>query len=196
MASFARAALQKLESLPRVGGRIVTMYPPVQLPPFLRGSVEGVHPVVGVWLRDLEEVGEIVEKWAGDLGPEGFWWVPAPETNPIGGIINHFGRSSLRLLYRGTGQEVPEGVKGRPGEEMKPTGRDPKEVLAEFRERMRLVREGLSKLSKVDLHTPRPFLDVATVPAIFILNHIVGHAQQHAGQIITTRKLWNAQAGS
>ncbi|KZK17109.1 DinB family protein, partial [Meiothermus taiwanensis] len=127
------------------------MQTPSQLAPFLRGDIEGVHWLVSVWLRNLEEVEETVQKWAGGLTPEGFWWVPAPQANPIGGLVRHIGGSSYRLLLRGTGQEIPEALRIRPAEEMAPSGRAPEEVLAEFAQNLKRVREGLQALRDEDL---------------------------------------------
>ncbi len=163
------------------------------VPPFLRGDVEGVPLLVSVWLRSLEEVEETVERWAADLGPEGFWWVPAPETNPIGGLVRHIGGASYRLLLRGTGQEVPEALRLRPAEEMAPSGRKPQAVLAEFAEKMAQVKAGLRGLQPGDLERVVQ-LGQYQVKAVYLLDHIAAHAQHHAGQIIVTRKLWNAQA--
>ncbi|WP_027882977.1 DinB family protein [Meiothermus rufus] len=170
------------------------MEKPVYVPPFLRGDVEGVLLPVSVWLRNLEEVEETVERWAADLGPEGFWWVPAPETNPIGGLVRHIGGSSYRLLLRGTGQEVPEALRLRPAEEMAPSGGEPKQVLAEFAEKMAQVKASLRALQPADLERVVQ-LGQYQVKAIYLLDHIAAHAQHHAGQIITTRKLWNARQG-
>lgn len=167
------------------------MQTPVQIPPFLRGDVEGVPLVVSVWLRNLEEVEEIVAKWASDLSPEGFWWVPAPGTNPIGGLVRHIGGSSYRLMLRGTGQEVPEAIRIRPAEEMAPTGRDTQEVLAQFAEDIAKTKAALRTLQMSDLERVVKFVQYE-VKAAYILDHIAGHALQHAGQIITTRKLWDA----
>lgn len=164
----------------------------MQPPPFLRGDVEGVHWLVSVWLRNLEEVEETVQKWAGGLTPEGFWWVPAPEANPIGGLVRHIGGSSYRLLLRGTGQEIPEGLRTRAAEEMMPSEHTPQEVLAEFAEKMALTRAGLQGLQEDDLHR-RVKVGPYEARAIYVLDHIAAHAQHHAGQVITTRKLWEAQ---
>lgn len=162
------------------------------LPPFLRGDIEGARPVVSVWLRNLEEVSEMVEEWAADLGPAGFWWVPAPDANPIGGLVRHIGISSVRLLYRGLGQEIPEPFRRLPPEQLRLTHEAPETVLEEFRENIRRVREGLAALREADLEAPRAWGSNPPVRAVYIFDHICNHAQHHAGQIITTRKLWNA----
>lgn len=168
------------------------MQPPVPPPPWLRGDVAGVLPVVSVWLRNLEEVLEIVDKWAADLGPAGFWWVPGPNTNPVGGLVRHIGIASVRLLYRGRGEEIPEPFQKLPPEQLRLTHEAPEAVLGEFRANMRLVWEGLSALREADLEAPRAWGRNPPVPAMYIFDHIGNHAQHHAGQIITTRKLWDA----
>lgn len=168
------------------------MQPPSQLPPFLRGDIEGVLPVASVWLRNLEEVEETVGRWAADLSLEGFWWVPAPEANAIGGLVRHIGVSSVRLYYRGLGQEIPEAYRSLPPEQLRVSREPPAAVLEEFRRNLHLVRDGLCRLTQADLEASRSWGSFPPVRAIYIFDHIAAHAQHHAGQIITTRKLWNA----
>lgn len=112
--------------------------------------------------------------------------MPAPEANPIGGLVRHIGGASHRLWLRGTGQEVPE--------EMAPTGQSPEAVLLEFAQNLEKVKAGLRTLTEGDLYR---VVRVGSyqAKAVFVLDHIAAHAQHHAGQIITTRKLWNARRG-
>jgi len=63
------------------------------------------------------------------------------------------------------------------------THEPPAAVLGEFGENLRLVR-----LGQDDLEAPRSWGDFAPVRAIYVFDHIAAHA----GQIITTRKLWKA----
>jgi len=164
----------------------------MQLPPFLRGEVPGVLPQVSLWLRNLEEVEEMIARWAGDLGPEGFWWVPGPEMNPIGGLVRHIGRSSYRLFLRGTAQEIPETLRTSAHDEMSPSDRHPEEVLRETRDLLQDVRQGLAALRAADLEREAS-MGGARVRAAYLFDHLSTHASHHAGQIIVTRKLWNAR---
>lgn len=118
--------------------------------------------------------------------------MPAPEANPIGGLVRHIGGASHRLWLRGTGQEVPEALRVRAPEEMAPTGQSPEAVLLEFAQNLEKVKAGLRTLTEGDLHR---VVRVGSyqAKAVFVLDHIAAHAQHHAGQIITTRKLWNAR---
>jgi hypothetical protein len=163
-----------------------------QLAPFLRGDIEGVLPIVSVWLRNLQEVEETVDKWAANLEPEGFWWVPGESTNPIGGLVRHIGGASYRLWLRGSGQEIPEAIKIKPADEMALRGQ-PTEVLTEFFERIKAVKQGFAGLQEADLGRIAVFTPIISAKAIYVFDHIGGHALHHAGQIITTRKLWNAR---
>jgi uncharacterized damage-inducible protein DinB len=163
-----------------------------QLAPFLRGDIEGLLPLASVWLRNLQEVEETIEKWAADLEPDGFWWVPGESTNPIGGLVRHIGGASYRLWLRGSGQEIPDSIKIKPADEMALRG-SPTEVLEEFAQRMRAVKQGLADLTEPDLERLAVFTPTITAKALYVFDHIAGHAQHHAGQIITTRKLWNVR---
>jgi uncharacterized damage-inducible protein DinB len=113
--------------------------------------------------------------------------------NPIGGILRHIGGSSQRLLLYALGEPVPEELRRRFEWEFDPTGDPPAQVLAAFHEEVGRVQERLLRLRPEDLSAVRTFprRDV-DVEAMFILHHLVEHAQHHAGQVIALRKLWDA----
>ena len=166
------------------------------VPPFLRGRVDGADLLRSSWWRGLEEVRETADRWAGDLPPEGFWWTPGEKVNPIGGIINHIAGSSLRLLHYALGEPLPDELRQRVEREFQPTGEAPAAVLARFHEEMARVQERLLGVSDADLAAVRLFpRREVSAEAMFILHHLVEHAQHHAGQIITMRKLWDAGVG-
>lgn len=166
----------------------------VAQPPFLRGRVQGAGLLPSAWWRGLEEVREMADRWAGDLGREAFWWVPGPEMNPIGGLLRHIAGSSLRLLCYAVGEPIPDELRARAREELKPSPEvEPAQVLRQFHEEMARVQERIRGLSDADLAAQR-VVGRQQVPAeaAFILHHLVEHAQHHMGQVIVLRKLWNA----
>ncbi|MCS7083313.1 MAG: DinB family protein [Bacteroidetes bacterium] len=169
------------------------------LPPFLRGPVPGLPPVVSAWLRGLEEVEETVRRWTADLEEEGFWWRPAPGLNPIGGILRHIARASRRLLAYGLDRPLPADLEGLPvgAEEFEPLGQRSAEVRAEFEQAWAELRAAYQGLAEADLarlvHVGRRRI---AVQAVFVLHHLVEHAQHHAGQLIVLRKLWEARSGA
>lgn len=167
------------------------------LPPFLRGDLPGVHPVVSVWLRNLEEIEELAEKWAASLPEEAFWWVPGDHLNPIGGILRHIAGASTRLAILGLGQSVPPEMRIRPADEMAVQPLPMDQALAQFRAEMAQVRGQLATLTADDLERMVKVGQAEPVPARYLLDHIAAHGQQHIGQVIVLHKLWNLrQAGS
>jgi uncharacterized damage-inducible protein DinB len=164
-------------------------------PPFLRGEVPGEALIVSAWLRGLEEVAETAHRWTEGLSPEGFWWTPAPGVNPVGALLRHIGGASVRLHAYALGKDVPEAFRRTVAEDLQATGAAPESVLEEFRTALTLVTDGLRGLDGAALEAVRP-VGRAQVPAkaAFILHHLVEHAQHHAGQVILTRKLWDARA--
>lgn len=166
-------------------------------PPFLRGRVEDAELMPSVWVRGLEEVREMADRWAGDLGADAFWWVPGPALNPIGGLLRHIAGASLRLLHYAVGEPVSEELRKRASQELQAEpGLEPAEVLSQFHREMAQVQERIRGLGEADLGVVRE-VGKKRIPAeaAFILNHLVEHAQHHAGQIIVLRKLWDATRG-
>lgn len=166
-----------------------------RMPPhFLRGRVGGAGLLPSAWLRGLDEVREIADRWAGGLPAEAFWWVPGPQLNPIGGLLRHIAGSSLRLLHYALGEPVPEELRQRARTELQPADEPPEAVLARFHAEMGQVQERLRALEPADLEAVREVgRDRYRVEAAFILHHLVEHAQHHAGQVIVLRKLWDAR---
>lgn len=115
--------------------------------------------------------------------------------NPIGGLVRHIAGSSERLLCYALGQPLSEHLRGMVGNELTTTKEPPEQVLSEFAEALGRIREGLRQLQPADLEAVR-LVGRKEVPvkAAFILAHLVEHANHHTGQIIVTRKLWNARS--
>jgi uncharacterized damage-inducible protein DinB len=169
------------------------------LPPFLRGPVGDLPPIVSAWLRGLEEVEECVRRWTADLDSEAFWWTASPELNPIGGVVRHIARSSRRLLAYALDCPLPADLETAPlgAEEFQPMGQSAQEVRAEFEQAWQEVRSAYERLSEEDLlRTVYVGRRRLPVQAVFVLHHLVEHAQHHAGQLILLRKLWNARLES
>lgn len=162
--------------------------------PFLLGDVPGTTPLTSAWLRGLEGVEGILERWADGLDPDGFWWVQGAEINPVGGLVRHIGGSSIRLLCYAQGRELPEAVQAGGKVELAPTGEPPAEVMATCRARLAEVAEALKALRPEDLDVMREVgRKKLPVRAVSILHHLLEHAHEHAGQVIVSRKIWDAR---
>jgi hypothetical protein len=168
------------------------MQTPPPVPAFLRGNLDGHSTLTSAWLRGLEAAEEMVAKWASGLPAEGFWWSPAPGTNSIGGLVNHIGITVLRLSHFARGVPLPPELDQPPAQQLAPTGEAPETVLARFRSALEEVRDRIQAIQPADLETLRERLG-QRVQALHFWHKIVEHSHEHAGQIITLRKLWNAQ---
>lgn len=162
-------------------------------PPYLRGAVGDEPLTVSAWLRGLEDVRETLERWAGGLPPEGFWWTPGPPLNSVGGLLRHIAGASERLLAYALGEET-EALRRSAAEELRASEEAPEALLGEALRVLAAVEARLGRLEPAQLEAVRP-VGRAAVPAqaAFILHHLVEHAQHHAGQVIVMRKLWELQ---
>ncbi|MER3554573.1 MAG: DinB family protein [Meiothermus sp.] len=163
-----------------------------QVPAFLRGNLEGCSTLASAWLRGLESTEEHVAKWASGLSKEGFWWSPAPGTNSIGGLVNHIRTTALRLSHFARGMALPPELDKPPAVQLASTGEEPEVVMARFRSAMGEVKSLIRALDPEDLEVLRERLG-QRVQALHFWHKIVEHSHEHAGQIITLRKLWDAK---
>lgn len=163
------------------------------LAPFLRGDLPQVHPIVSVWLRNLEEIEELADKWAASLPEEAFWWVPGEHLNAVGGILRHIAGASTRLAMLGLGLSIPPEMRIRPADEMAVKAVSMQHAMEQFRTELAQVKAQLASLTEADLERLVKVGQGDPVPARYILDHIAAHAQQHIGQVIVLHKLWNLQ---
>lgn len=166
------------------------------LPPFVRGRVGNASLLPSVWIRGLEEVREMTDRWAGDLSTRGFWWTPGEKVNPIGCLVRHIAGASLRLMHNALGEPIPKELIERRKREFQPDNEDPASVLTQFHQELAIVQDRISALTDPELEAVRDVGRLgAKTEAAFIWHHLVEHAQHHVGQIIVMRKLWNVSAG-
>lgn len=167
--------------------------------PFLYGDVDGTDPQTSAWLRGLQHLEEVVERWASDLDQAGYWWTPtvagAPVegVNPIGSLVRHIGGSSLRLLHYAQGLMPPDALREEGAADFVPSGALGAELYAQCRERLSAVREGLLALRPEEFAAMREVgRKRVPVRTTIIVQHLLEHAHSHAGQVIVMRKLYDA----
>jgi hypothetical protein len=162
------------------------------VPAFVRGNLEGYGTVASAWARGLEGAEELASKWTEGLSTEGFWWSPGPDTNSIGGLLNHVAVAILRLGHAARGEEIPAGLQQTTAEQLAAAGGDPAAVMERFRGACVQARAWLKELDPADLETVRELKGRGRVPAAHLWHKAVEHAHEHVGQVITLRKLWNS----
>ncbi|MFA7461476.1 MAG: DinB family protein [Trueperaceae bacterium] len=162
--------------------------------PFLYGDVPGTDPQKSAWLRGLQHLDEVLERWVTDLEPEGYWWSPAEAINPIGVLVRHIGGSSLRLLHYAQGRQVPDALREEGASDFVPTGAPGPELLRECQERLRTVRAGLDALTPGEYAAVREVgRKQVPVRTTIIVQHLLEHAHAHAAQVVLMRKLYDAR---
>ncbi len=161
--------------------------------PFLSGDVPGSTPLVSAWLRGHQHLVENLQQWTRDLPDEGWWWTPAAGVNPIAGLVRHIGGSTLRLWLYASGGEVDDELRSQGPHELEADGADPADVLALSLERLGVVGEGLRNFDVAEVETVR-YVGRLRVPvrSVLIVQHLLEHGHAHAGQVIVSRKLWDA----
>ncbi|MDX2006375.1 MAG: DinB family protein [Meiothermus sp.] len=165
---------------------------PAPVPAFLRGNLEQTSTLASAWIRGLESTEEQIMKWTTGLSPEGLWWSATPDSNTIGGLINHIWITNLRLLHFAQGVALPAELNKTAPEQLAPTGEGLEDILRKFVAAQTRLKAALRQMSPEDLETPRERLG-QWVPALHLCHKLVEHSHEHVGQIITLRKLWNAQ---
>jgi uncharacterized damage-inducible protein DinB len=162
------------------------------VPTFLKGNLEGCGTVASAWIRGLESAEEQILKWTAGLPAEGFWWAPAPDSNSIGGLLNHIAVSILRLGHAARGEDFPPELQKTTAEQLAAAGGDPVPVLDRLKAASAKAKGWLKGLSAADLEQVRELKGRGSAPAAHLWHKVVEHAHEHVGQVITLRKLWNS----
>lgn len=173
--------------------------------PFLYGDIEGTDPQTSAWLRGLQHLEEVLERWVADLEPEGYWWTPelmggedgaaAAGVNPIGSLVRHIGGSSMRLLHYAQGLMPPDALREEGASDFVPSGAPGKELYLECMERLGTVRAGLTALKPEEFAAMREVgRKKIPVRTTIIVQHLLEHGHAHGGQVILMRKLYDSLA--
>ena len=161
------------------------------LEPWLRGPVEGVHPVAGALIRCFEHALEDIEYWTADLNGEQLWARPGGVA-PVGFQIRHIGRSVDRLMTYAQGKQLEAAQLEALRSEMQP-GAARAELLFELRASLEAAKAAVRAMDPSEEGSTRYIgRKRIAVPLAGLLIHIAEHTQRHTGQAITTAKLVRA----
>jgi DinB superfamily len=156
--------------------------------PWLRGPIEGVHPVAAHLLYTFEQTREEVERFIAVL-PEDAVWRAIPGIAPLGFHLRHTAGSIDRLsTYLAGGQLSDEQIaflkrEGEPGEDFASLAAGLYAQLDRTAAQVRAIPVG-------DYELPRAVgrkLLPTTVAGLII--HLSEHTQRHLGQAVLTAKL-------
>jgi len=157
--------------------------------PWMRGPMEGVHPLLAPLLYSFQMAREDLEKFTAGLGSAEIWATPYGLTS-VGFHLRHISGSTDRLVTYLQGRELTAAqldalaAEGSPGELSRA------ELLEAMNE---AFREAEAVIRAID---PSTLGDARTVgrkrlptTVIGLLTHIAENTQRHVGQAIAAAKL-------
>jgi uncharacterized damage-inducible protein DinB len=157
--------------------------------PWMRGPIEGVHPLLAPVLYSFQMAREDLEKFTAGMPTASIWATPYGLTS-VGFHLGHIAGSTDRLVAYLQGQELTAAqldalaAEGSPGE----LSRD--KLLDGLKQ---AFREAETVIRAID---PATLGDARTVgrkrlptTVIGLLTHIAEHTQRHVGQAIAAAKL-------
>jgi hypothetical protein len=160
--------------------------------PWLRGPVEGVHPLVAPLFFSFAQVREDLQRHTEDLNTAEVWQPAGPNAS-LGFQLRHIAGSVDRLASylagRDLSKEQLEALRAEPV-----AGAALSELLAGLDATLSRVEDQLKALDPHTLYEPR-FVGRKRLPTsvIGLLIHIAEHTQRHLGQAIHTAKWVRSQ---
>ncbi len=156
--------------------------------PWLRGPVQGVHPLIGATLHAYMQAEEDLAQWTAGLTDAQLWARPH-ELSPVGFQLRHIAGSVGRLTTYLRGEQLTTQQLDAARSEMEP-GATRQELLeavaAAFQDSERVIRAV----------TPDTFAEARAVgrkklptTVAGLVVHLAEHTQRHVGQLIVTVKV-------
>jgi uncharacterized damage-inducible protein DinB len=159
--------------------------------PWLRGPIEGVHPLLAPAFHAYQQAREDLTHWTDGLSDEQIWARPHRLT-PIGFHLRHIAGSVDRLTtYLKGGQLNVVQIDFLQHEMDEGASRD--ELLREVDAALRESEEALRAIDPAALAEPRGVgrqLLPTTVAGLVV--HLAEHTQRHVGEAIVTARLLRA----
>ena len=156
--------------------------------PWLRGPIEGVHPLTAPILYAFTQAREDLAKFTEGLTVEQIWRTPHG-FGSAGFHILHIARSTDRLMTYLAGRELSPAQMEALQEEKSPPRLDREELLNTLD---RALREAESLVRAIDPATLDQARTVGRMrlptTVIGLLTHIAEHTQRHVGQAISACK--------
>jgi uncharacterized damage-inducible protein DinB len=159
--------------------------------PWLRGTLTEFPSVHRAVLHALQQAGEDLECWCGDLSDAEINERPG-EVAPVAFHLQHIARSVDRLLTYAEGRQLSEAQLAAIETELAP-GAVSQEVFEELRDALELAATRVRAFAADQMESPRT-VGRQSLPTTIggLLVHVAEHTQRHAGQAITTAKIVRA----
>ena len=162
-----------------------------QQPPWLRGPVEGIHPLLQPVAHALIDADEDVRKVVAPLSTERLWARPAGAAS-VAFHVKHAMGSLDRLFTYARGETLSDAqLATLATEKTLPAGTfTSAEIVAEFSAAIARAHAQLRATREADLLVVR-LVGRAQLPSntIGLLVHAAEHTARHVGQIVTTTLL-------
>ncbi len=155
--------------------------------PWLRGPLEGVHPLIMPVFFSFSQVREDLPEHTRGLTSEQVWR-PVPKSS-VGFHLKHMAGSVDRLVTYLLGSSLsPEQLASLQHEHT--PDQDLPQLLAALEATLRLAELRLKTLDPADLYQPR-YVGRKALPTsvIGLIVHLAEHTQRHLGQTITLSKI-------
>jgi uncharacterized damage-inducible protein DinB len=157
--------------------------------PWMRGPIEGVHPLLAPVLYSFQMAREDLEKFTAGLPPAEIWATPHGMTS-MGFHLLHIAGSANRLTTYLQGRELTAEQLDAMEAEKNPGEPSRDQLLASLNQ---AFRDAEAVIRTID---PATLADARTVgrrrlptTVIGLLTHIAEHTQRHVGQAIAAAKL-------
>ncbi len=159
--------------------------------PWLRGPIEGVHPLVMPVLASFAQVREDLAKHTAGLSPDAAWTKMGGAS--LGFHLKHIAGSVDRLTTYLLGQQLSDKQLEDLRNESEPEG-DAGELVAQVDRQLTRSEEQLRRLDPAAIYGPRSVGRRALPTTVIgLLAHLCEHTQRHLGQAITLAKMLRQQ---
>jgi DinB superfamily len=156
--------------------------------PWLRGPLEGIHPVLAPTLHAYMQVQEDLDHWTSGLTDDQIWQRPQGLA-PVGFQLRHIAGSVDRLTTYLRGEQLTASQLETARGEMQP-GPGRTELLAMVNRALHDSEQVIRGLDPSSLHHRRAVgrKNLPTTVAGLVV-HLAEHTQRHVGELIITAKL-------
>ena len=160
--------------------------------PWLRGPLEGVHPLLAPTIHAYMQASEDLARWTEGLTPDQIWKRPQGLA-PVGFHLRHIAGSVERLTAYLRGEQLTPAQIDAGHRELEP-GASRDELLRAVQESLLSSERTIRALDVATLSAPRA-VGRKRLPTTVagLLVHLAEHTQRHVGAAIVTAKLARAE---
>ena len=156
--------------------------------PWLRGPIEGIHPLASPILCALQQAREDLAKWTENLSKEQLWATPHG-FGSVGFHILHIAGSIDRLMTYLQGRQLNAEQMAALDDERQPEMLDRTALLAVLHGSLDDAERVVRAIDPATLTEPREVgRKCLPTTVIGLLTHIAEHTQRHVGQAISASK--------